>query len=97
MKIEFDKKKELESVIKKSYFSDENGKLCSKKTFLKIEKKDPIYIMVKGLNNMTVRITNQEIVDGTVRFIVDDTHENYIHLIPCSIYCIVENEKYSFY
>lgn len=97
MKIEFEKKKELEHVIKKSYFSDENGKLCGKKINLKIDKKDPIYIMLRGLNNMTIRITNQEIIDGCVRFVVDDTHENHINLIPCSIYCIIENEKYSFY
>ena len=36
MKIEFDRKKELENVIKKSYFSGENGKLCGKKTHFKI-------------------------------------------------------------
>lgn len=97
MKIEFDRGKELENVIKKSYFSDENnGKLCGKKSHLKIDKKDPIYIMLKGLNNMTIRIINEEIVDGCVRFVVDE-HETHIHLFPCSIYCIIENEKYCFY
>ena len=96
MKIEYDKKKELESVIKKSYFSDNNGKLGSKRSHLSIEKKDPIYLMLKGLNNMTIRITNESIIDGCFRFVVDEKDEE-INLIPCSIYCIVENEKYSFY
>lgn len=97
MKIEFSKKKELDNIIKKSYFDNNNGKLCGNSQHLKIDKKDPIYIMLKGLNNMTIRITNEEIIDGCMRFVVDGEHENHINLIPCSIYCIIENEKYSFY
>lgn len=96
MKIEYDKRKDLESVIKKSYFSDNNGKLGTKRSSIKIEKKDPIYLMLKGLNNMTVRITNESIIDGCFRFVVDESDE-HISLIPCSIYCIFENEKYTFY
>jgi hypothetical protein len=96
MKIEIDRKKELKSVIEKSYFDENNGKLCGKRYSIKIDKKDPIYIMLKGLNNMTVRVTNEELIDGTARFIVDED-DNHVCLIPCSIYCIVENEKYSFY
>ena len=52
--------------------------------------------MLKGLNNMTIRLTNEDIIDGCVRFVVDE-HNNHINLFPCSIYCIVENEKYIFY
>jgi hypothetical protein len=45
---------------------------------------------------MTIRITNESIIDGCFRFVVDENDEE-INLIPCSIYCIFENEKYSFY
>ena len=96
MKIEFDKKTELKNVINKSYFIEGNNGKLGKKNHLKIGKKDPIFIMLKGLNNMTIRITNEDLIDGCVRFVVDE-HANHINLIPCSIYCIVENEKYSFY
>ena len=96
MKIEYDKKKDLKNVIEKSYFSENNGKLYGQKHCLKIDKKDPIYIMLKGLNNMTIRLTNEDIIDGCVRFVVDE-HNNHINLFPCSIYFIVENEKYIFY
>jgi hypothetical protein len=97
MKIELDKKKEIESVIKKSYFSDgNNGKLNGKDNQLKISKKEPLFIMLKGLNNMTIRVTNQDIIDGCMRFVVDESDQG-VYLIPCSLYCIIENQKYSFY
>lgn len=96
MKIEFDKKNELKKVIESCYFDDNNGKLRPCDSHLTIGKNDPIYIMLKGLNNMTVRITNEELIDGCSRFVVDEK-ENEIKLIPCSIYCIIENNKYSFY
>jgi hypothetical protein len=96
MKIQYDKKKDLKNVIEKSYFEDNNGKLKGKKHHLKIDKKDPIYLMLKGLNNMTIRLTNEDLIDGCVRFVVDE-QDNHINLFPCSIYCIIENEKYSFY
>jgi len=96
MKIEFDRKSELKSVINKSYFINNNGKLIGQKHRLKIDKKDPIYLMLGGLNNMTIRLTNEELIDGCVRFVVDE-HPNHIYLYPCSIYCIIENDKYSFY
>jgi len=96
MKIEINRSEELKEIIEKSYFENNMGKLSGKKFHLKIDKEDPIYIMLKGLNNMTVRITNENLIDGCSRFVVDE-HEDHINLVPCSIYCIVENEKYSFY
>ncbi len=96
MRIEFERKNELKSVINKSYFVDNNGKLVGQKHRLKVDKKDPIYIMLKGLNNMTIRIINEDIIDGCARFVVDE-HPTFVYLYPCSIYCIIENDKYSFY
>ena len=97
MRIEFPKPLEIKNVITKSYFdNDNNGKLSKSRIPLKVEKSDPIYLMLKGLNNMTVRITNEELIEGCFRFVVDE-HKDYVNLIPCSIYCIMENKKYSFY
>lgn len=96
MKIEINQEKELKELIEKCYFDDNNGKLRNKDNSLKISKDDPIFIMLKGLNNMTVRITNEKLIEGSSRFVVDE-NENEVNLLPCNIYCIIENSKYSFY
>ena len=38
---------------------------------------------------------NTDLIDGTMRFVVNE--ENGVTLIPCSTYCIIEENKYSFY
>ena len=71
------------------------GKILGKKHYLTIDESDEInYTIFKGLNNATVKITN-EIIDGSMRFIVDET-EGDIRLYPISVYCVKE-QKYSFY
>ena len=97
LKIDFKDNKQLEKVIKKSYFDDGNlGKLVGKKEFLTILKNDPLFIVFKGLNNITVKLTNEEMIDGIMRCVVDETDKN-IKLYPVNNYCIVEDKKYSFY
>lgn len=97
LKIEFTKNEELKSLIEKSYFeTGTKGKLVGQKESLKIQKEDPLYIIFKGLNNMTVRLHNHDLIDGSLRLVVDE-HDWGVNLYPCSIYCIVEEEKYSFY
>lgn len=96
MKIKFEKSDELKEVIEKSYFEDNVGKLRGKKYHLVIDNEDPIYLILKGLNNMTIRILNDDLIDGCSRFVVDE-HESYINLEPCSLYCIIDRDKYSFY
>ena len=95
MKIEYGGK-DLKEVIINSYFADGSMGKLSEKHHLNIPNEDPIYIMLKGLDNMTVRITNEELIDGCSRFVVDE-YNDHIKLFPCSNYCIVENNKYSFY
>jgi len=97
MKIEFSDKKQLKDLIDKCYFEDNNGRLRNKDGHLVINKKDPLYIMMKGLNNMTVRITNSQLIDGCSRFVIDETDPELCRLFPCSIYCIMDSGKYSFY
>ena len=97
LRIEFDKNEELNKLINQSYFeSNQMGKLLSQKYPLVIQKEDPLYIIFRGLNNMTVRLHNSELIEGSMRMVIDE-HDWGVNLFPCSIYCIVEDQKYSFY
>jgi hypothetical protein len=97
LKIEFKETDQLKSIIDKSYFDDgTRGKLVGRKAHLTIDKEDPLFVVFKGLNNITAKITNQEIIDGSMRCVVDETSE-IINLYPINNYCVVEQEKYSFY
>jgi hypothetical protein len=97
IKIEYKDNTKLDEVIKSSYFDDgTKGKLIGKKSCLKIHKDDPLFLVFKGLNNMTAKILNEDLIDGSVRCVVDETQEN-INLYPVNPYCIIEGEKYSFY
>lgn len=97
MKIEFNDKKQLKGLIESCYFEENTGVLRNSDMFLTISKSDPTYIMFRGLNNMTVRITNAQMIDGCSRFVIDETNEETVKLYPCSIYCIIDQGKYSFY
>lgn len=97
LKIEFQDKDQLKSIIDKTYFEDgNNGKLKGKVASLKIEKEDPLFIVFKGLNNATTKLVNEDMIDGSMRCVIDETQEQ-INLFPINNYCIVEQEKFSFY
>jgi hypothetical protein len=97
LKIEFKNKSSIDEVVQQSYFEDGTmGKLVGKKSHLKIEKEDPLFIVFKGLNNITVKIINDDLIDGCLRCVVDESTEE-IHLYPINNYCIIEDKKYSFY
>lgn len=98
IKVEFSNSEELKKIIEKSYFQNGlNGKINGKENYISITKEDDVnWTIFKGLNNVTVKITN-DVIDGSMRFIIDDTDDNEVKLFPISIYCIKEDEKYSFY
>lgn len=97
MKIEFNNEIELKKIIHNTYFGETgNGKILKIKDEFFFSKEDSNSIILKGLNNMTVRIINNNQIDGFLRCSVRE-EENGIYLTPCNIYCIIENEKYSFY
>lgn len=97
IKIELSDILSIRDLIEKSYFEDgQFGKIVNNKFFLEIKETDINYDFFKGLNNVTVKISNDEIIDGFMRFIIDESDEK-IKLYPISIYCIKENEKYIFY
>jgi len=97
LKIEYKDSDQLKNIIEKSYFEHgNNGKLRGKTHFITIEKEDPLFVVFKGLNNATTKIVNDELIDGSMRCVVDENTE-IIQLYPINNYCIIEKEKYSFY
>ncbi len=97
LKIEFKDKSQLTKIIDETYFQDgNNGKLKGKKVCLTIDKEDPLFIIFKGMNNATTKIFNDDLIDGIMRCVIDENNER-IQLFPINNYCIVEQEKYSFY
>ena len=100
IKIEFSNKKELKKIIEEAYFEEGYlGKLLTNSNFIEVtpDVDDILHTVIKGLNNATIKISNEELIDGTCRFIVDDTGDNP-KIFPISMYCIVDdNKKYIFY
>jgi hypothetical protein len=97
LKIEIKDKQQINNCIEESYFKDgTKGKLIGKKSSIQILPNDPLFIVFRGLNNMTAKILNEDLIDGSVRCVVDET-EQVINLYPINPYCIVEDQKYSFY
>jgi hypothetical protein len=95
IKIPFHNREELKTLIQKSYFEEGNqGKLLGRKNFIKID--DVNHAIFKGLNNITVKITNEDVIDGSMRFVVEEKSDE-IRLYPISIYAIPDGEKYIFY
>jgi hypothetical protein len=98
IKVEILKTEEIKSLIENAYFKEgDRGKIIGKKHFLEIKEDDDInYTIFKGLDGATVKVLNSDIIDGNMRFLVDETKGD-IRLYPISIYAIVENDKYIFY
>jgi len=98
IKIELNKSTELVKLIEKAYFEEGlSGKILGKEHYLTIEKEDDInWTIFNGLNNATVKILNSDIIDGTMRFVVDESQGD-LRLYPISIYCIKEDDRYIFY
>jgi hypothetical protein len=98
IKVEFSNSDILQSLINKAYFEEGYlGKIMGNKNYIIVDEKidDVAYTIFKGLNSTTAKITN-EIIDGTMRFMIDET-QGEVRLYPISIYCIQENGKYIFY
>lgn len=97
MKIEFKDDEQLKNVIDQSYFQDgNNGKLIGKKSYVSINEENPLFIAFRGLNNATIKLINEKLIEGSLRCVVDES-QNSINLYPINNYCIIENQKYSFY
>ena len=99
IKVEFSNSEALKTLISKAYFEQgQMGKIMGKENFIKVDETtdEVAYTIFKGLNSATAKITNEEVIDGTMRFMIDET-QGEIRLYPISIYCIQEEERYIFY
>ena len=97
IKIDFTDESRLKEVVQNTYFGETgNGKILKNKDEFFFSIEDSNSIILKGLNNMTVRVINNNQIDGFLRCSVRE-EENGIYLTPCNIYCIIDNGKYSFY
>ena len=98
IKVGMTNSKEIKNLIEKAYYLDgHHGKITGKKHYLVIHEDDDInYAIFKGLDGATAKIINEDIIDGSMRFMVDES-EGEVRLYPISIYCIKEHDKYSFY
>lgn len=99
LKIEFKNDEVLNQLIQKSYFEDgQMGTLKGKQNTLEInENEDILYTILKGMNNSTIKIQNEKLIEGSFRLIVEE-NQNEIKLTPISTYCItLEDGRYSFY
>lgn len=98
IRVEYSNSETLKTIIEKSYFEEgQMGKILGKNNFISIDESDDInYTIFKGLNGVTAKITNEEVIDGAMRFMVDETQGD-LRLYPISIYCIKEENRYIFY
>jgi len=96
IKIEYTNSENIKTLIEKAYFEEgDRGRIVNKNNYLELTPNDELFESLKDLNNAVVKITN-DILDGSMRFVIEET-ENSIKLFPISIYCVKENETYSFY
>jgi hypothetical protein len=98
IKVELNKSEELRKIIDTSYFEEGfGGKLTGKKHYISITQEDDInWTIFNGLHNATVKIVCEDVIDGTMRFVIDES-EGDVKLYPISIYCIKEEDRYIFY
>ena len=98
IKVEFNNSEALRKIIETAYFDEGfGGKILGKKHYITVDESDDInHTIFKEMNNVTVKLTNDEVIDGTMRFVIDET-EGEVRLYPISIYSIKEENRYIFY
>lgn len=93
------KKDLIEKSIVDTYFNRDlpyRGNISKTPLPIVIKKTDNEYEILKGLTNGLCKIVNDELIDGSMKCIIEESDE-IINLIPCSLFCIFEDKKYSFY
>ena len=96
IKVEFTNTESLRQIIEKAYFEEGTmGKITGNQHYVVVEEADVAYSVIKGLHNVTIKVTN-DLIDGSMRFIIDESNDD-LRISPISIYCIKEEERYIFY
>lgn len=98
LRLEFNEDKVLQKVIEETYFKDGNlGKIKGNENYFNIDKNSDVYDILNGLNNITVKFENVNLIEGIIRCLIKQENDT-IKAYPVSIYCIrLENDLYSFY
>lgn len=99
--IKYDDAVHLASFIKETYFaSNGTGKLPSNDTpILKIDKNDLIYKVINGMEEYYdhIKLKNEMVIDGNLKMRIHSIDANCLQLKVSSLYCIEQNNLYSFY
>jgi hypothetical protein len=98
IKVELKNSIQLTNLIEKSYFLEgDSGKILKKDHFITISPENDIdYSIFKGMDGATVKVLNEDVIDGSMRFMVEESNTE-IRLYPISIYAIKQGNIYSFY
>jgi len=94
MKVEIADNEKVRNLIEESYLNS-NGKLTKGGKII-FEKGGEEFEELKNLNKNTIKISNQELILGTLRCIVEERDDS-ITIKPISLYCVDADGKYSFY
>jgi hypothetical protein len=89
----------LKKIIEKAYFQEGlAGKIQGNQNYIVLtEEIDEVaYSVLKGLHHATAKIANADVIDGCMRFMIDESHDE-LRMYPISIYCYEEDGKYCFY
>lgn len=96
IKVEIEDVDLIKAIIQKSYFdNDGDGKIKGNANFMEIGKGDVNYKLFSELDGATIKVSNQNIIDGTMRFMIKI--DNTVKLYPISTYSFFENGRYNFY
>lgn len=99
IRINIDNSDMLKEIFENAYFENgSNGRLSNySDDKLVIEPTHEFYGILTDLTNMECRITNDDIITGTAKFIIVEKNEDGIYLKPTSLFCIKEDGIYNFY
>ena len=98
LRIEYTNGDVLNQLIQRAYFENgQMGKLIGKENFIEVTpEEDVLHTIVSGMNNVTIKLTNDDLIDGSARFMIDES--DGIKLYPISIYCVNQDDnRYNFY
>ncbi len=93
-KVEIEDKDLLKKLFDRSYVK---GRLTKNNNFIEIDSKKhkEVFETISNLNNATIKVSNNDLIDGFCRFIVEV--DKNVKIYPISIYCIIDDKKFLFY
>lgn len=98
IKVEMKSTQSLSDLIEMAYdIKDGKGTIKGNRHALNVcpNNDNELYSILTGLHMSTVKVTNNDIIDGNLRFMVFEEGTS-ITLSPISIYCLKE-DKYIFF